>query len=192
MMRRRGRVGQPRVFATLTAIVGNRRRGRWPSTGEDRAVATSTAAAIDALDRLQHLRVELGAPWPQLVVGPAGVSIVDVHAHRGPVRLTNSGLHGESGLFCGPCEDARRVARAARRLLWDVEGGGDVPVRVLAVVPPGTRVARDPGVGDLVDAVPADRLADRLVRGPVLPMALVDRAFTRLSVLSGTAAVPAP
>jgi hypothetical protein len=62
-------------------------------------------------------------------------------------------------------------------------------VRVLVVVPEGTPVVCDAGVGDDLDAVPPDRVADRLARGPVLPMALVDRVFGRLAVLAGATAV---
>jgi hypothetical protein len=34
--------------------------------------------------------------------------------------------------------------------------------------------------GDDLDAVPPDRVADRLARGPVLPMALVDRVMAAI------------
>ncbi|MFA9429866.1 hypothetical protein [Egicoccus sp. AB-alg2] len=180
------------LLAVSLLLASPPRRRTWQLAGADRAMAAVTTAAIDALDRVEHRRVDLGAPFPQMVVGPTGVSIVDVCPIRGDVHVTRDGVQEiGAGTTCRRCDAAARAAEAARRALHEVEGGPDVPVRVLAVVPPGTRVSRDAGLADAIDAVPADRLSDRLARGPVLPMALVDRSFTRLAALSGTQVTPA-
>lgn len=171
-------------------ILGPQPDRPWQLAGTDRAVAAGTTAAIDALDRVEHRRIELGTPWPQMVVGPAGVSIVDICSDPGPIHLSIEGLH-RGDRRCARCEAANDAAVAARRLLEGIDGGPGVPVRVLVVVPPATRVTRAPGLDGRIDAVPADRLSDRLARGPVLPMAVVDRAFTRLASLSGTQATNA-
>lgn len=166
-------------------LLAGAQRDRHLEVGADRTVAAGTAAAIDALDRVEYRRLELGTPWPQLVVGPTGVSIVDVCPNAGPLHLAASaGRSPSRGRVCERCAAACAAADRARQLLAGVEDGRSVPVRVLAVAPTGT-VGGDPSAGDLVDAVPADRLSDALARGPVLPMPLVDRAFARLASMAG-------
>ncbi|MBS3940511.1 MAG: hypothetical protein KG028_06080 [Actinobacteria bacterium] len=173
------------VMVGALLVIGTGRR-RHHGAGADDAIAAGTAAAIDALDRVEHRRLELGTPWPQLVIGPTGVSIVDMCPGVGARTLTPVGVHAASQRqTCARCGAARAAADRARQLLAGVEDGRLVPVRVLAVVPPGTPICRDTGLEDALDVVPADRLPDMLARGPVLPMALVDRAFTRLASLSG-------
>lgn len=166
-------------------VVVGARRDQPPIIGADRTIAAGTAAAIDALDRVEHRRLELGTPWPQLVVGPTGVSIVDLCPGVGSARSTSTGAPTASRRGCERCDTVRATAERARQLLAGVEDGRNVPVRVLAVVRPGVPVCRDANTDDGIDAVPADRLSDMLARGPVLPMALVDRAFTRLASLAG-------
>jgi len=180
------------LLAVSLVLVSPPRRRPWQTAGADRAIAAVTTAAIDALDRVEHRRVDLGAPWPQMVVGPTGVSIVALCSLHGSVHVSRDGVQALG--TDGPpvmCQTAARAALAAREVLETVEGGDNVPIRVLAVVPAGTRVSRDPGLEGAIDAVPADRLSDRLARGPVLPMALVERSFTRLASLSGTHTTPA-
>lgn len=173
------------VMIGALLVIGARRE-RHQRVDADRAIAAGTSAAIDALDRVEHRRLELGMPWPQLVVGPTGVSIVDLCPGIGAPDLATVGVHaGPQRRTCVRCATAAAAADRARQLLAGVEDGRLVPVRVLAVVPPGTPICRDAGIEDALDVVPADRLPDMLARGPVLPMALVDRAFTRLASLSG-------
>ncbi|HSK23462.1 MAG TPA: hypothetical protein VK906_09815 [Egicoccus sp.] len=167
-------------------LLAGARRDRRHEVAADRSIAAGTAAAIDALDRVEHRRLELGTPWPQLVVGPTGVSIVEMCPSVGPLHLTPAGVQTVARRqACERCAAARSAADRARQLLAGIEDGRRIPVRVLAVVAPGTPVSRDPEADDLVDAVPADRLSDTLARGPVLPMPLVDRAFARLASMAG-------
>lgn len=179
--------GASEALMVMLLLVGSllvvaARRDRRPSLPTDRPLVASTAAAIDALDRVEHRRLELGRPWPQLVVGPTGVSIVDICLGLAPLHRTSAGVPTAAAHGCERCLATRAAADRARQLLAGVEDGRHVPVRVLAVLPPGVAVCAG---AEAVDAVPADRLSDTLVRGPVLPMALVDRAFTRLASLAG-------
>ncbi|GGI08797.1 hypothetical protein [Egicoccus halophilus] len=168
-------------------LVSSPRRRSWQQTGHDRALAAGTAAAIDALDPVEHRSVELGAPWPRLIVGPAGVAIVDVCPPGPPDGVRRRRLPSGRAPTCAGCEASSRAAGVARRLLDEVDGGRQVPVRLLAVVGPASPVGRDRnGAADArVETIRADHLADRLARGPVLPMELVDRTFCRLAGLSG-------
>lgn len=169
-----------------TLLVVAVRRNQPQVTVTDRTVAAGSAAAIDALDRVEHRRLELGRPWPQLVVGPTGVSIIEMCPGLGPAHPTPAGVPTASRDGCARCGAARVVAQRARQLLAGIEGGHDVPVRVLAVVPPNAQACGGgTGPAGAFGVVPADRLPDTLARGPVLPMALVERSFTRLASLAG-------
>lgn len=184
------------VLAGLTvSLRGPRRRSRAPAPAAapppDPDVAGAAGAVLERLDRIEHRRVELDGSWPAIVVGPTGIHLVDVC----PPATSHGGcaVAGSSAEGCPRCEHNARTAQLLQRTVDELDLGRGVPVRPLAVVaaaPPEAPALREPGsvetapVGPVpVEIVPVDRLHDALVRGPVLPMATVERAFRALASL---------
>jgi hypothetical protein len=170
---------------------GRARRGGPVRPDPDPRVADVAARALDRLDGIEHRRVELGAPWPAVVVGPTGIHLVDVcpAADRAPIRCTGS----SSTSGCERCVRNARITRALQRQLASGVETRPVPVRTVAVVAAGAIRPPHPAQDDLagrVEVVPVDRLPDALARGPVLPMADVDRAFRALAVLTVPTGAP--
>lgn len=154
----------------------------------DGRTAALAEHVLASLDRIEHRRVELGTPWPQLSVGPTGVVVVDVCGVEGPVLLDATGVHRrDDRRSCRRCDAVFQAGDAARGALAATAAG--VPVRTIAVVAPGTSVTIALDAPADVSLMTVDELADALTRGPVLPMATVDAAF---AVLSRTAVAPGP
>jgi hypothetical protein len=157
----------------------------------DPRIADVAARALDRLDGIEHRRVELGTPWPAVVVGPTGIHLVDVCpvAAGSPARCTGAA----SAAGCERCVRNARITRTLQRQLASEAEARPVPVRTVAVVAADAAgrgyPAPDDGAGR-VEVVPVDRLPDALARGPVLPMADVDRAFRALAVLTVPAGAP--
>lgn len=164
------------------------RTDRSDGLAPDGRTAALAEHVLGSLDGIEHRRVELGAPWPQLSVGPTGAVVVDVCGLEGPVALDATGIHRrDDRRSCRRCDAALRAGNAARRALAPTAAG--VPVRTIAVVAPGTTVNVALDAPAEVSLITVDELADALTRGPVLPMATVEAAF---AVLSRTAMVPGP
>ncbi len=159
--------------------------GHGPAEGADGLAPDGRTTALaehvlGSLDGIEHRRVELGRPWPQLSVGPTGVVVVDVCGLEGPVVLDATGIRRrDDQRSCARCRAACAAGHAARRAL--AGSGAQVPVRTIAVVAAGTSVtvAIDAPAETLL--INVDELADTLARGPVLPMAVVDASFALLS-----------
>jgi hypothetical protein len=169
------------------------RRGWWPRRRSNRAsrrllpatVPAETAARVQSvladLDRIEHRLVELGDPWPQLVVGPSGVTLVDLCVPSAPRAPEPTGpTRVES---CARCERAATLVRRLRALVGAIPDVGDVPVRAVVLRPEATALGGRPDAlrDGTVVVRPADRLAHELTRGPVLPRATVDEVFAALA-----------
>jgi hypothetical protein len=155
----------------------------------DPRVAAATIAALESLDGIEHRRVELGAPWPAVVVGPTGVHLVDVCPFGDGGRCgAPDGLPMDG---CARCGRNAAISALIGRQLTGLTGARRVPIRTLAVVAAGARVppATDGDEQGTV-IVPVDRLPDALARGPVLPMADVERAYRSLAVLTTARSAP--
>lgn len=163
-----------------------RKRGLRPPgrVDADPRTASVAAATLDSLDRIEHRNVELGTPWPRLIVGPTGVAVVDVCTLTGPVEIDARGVHGRRSRHCPRCRTSAAIAASLR----DALGLEQVtaPVRFIAVVPEGTTVTIALDAPGGVTAVSVDALADVLSRGPVLPMETVDHVFARLTHTAAT------
>lgn len=153
-----------------------RRRRR---SARDARTAVMAEGVLAGLDGVEHRRVELGAPWPQLSVGPTGVVLIDVCDLGGPIVLDGPDVRRLGGpRACPGCAAMNETEGRVRRALADV--APDMPVRSISVLAPGTAVcATSPSSGRR--AVGVDGLADLLARGRVLPMPAVDAAFAALS-----------
>lgn len=156
----------------------------------DERTTTLATAGIESLDRIEHRRIELGGPWPQLLIGPTGVALVDVCEIEGPLVVDGAGVHGRDDRRpCNRCVSAVRASEVARREL--TAAAQSVPVRTVVAVAPGTVVTVRVDAGHDVIVVPADELADVLTRGPVLPMDRVDAAFALMTRTVTAASVAA-
>jgi hypothetical protein len=141
---------------------------------------------LGSLDGIEHRRVALGAPWPQLSVGPTGVVVVDVCGLEGPVSLDARGIRRRDDLrTCERCDTTLAAGDVARTAL--ARTNLDVPVRTIAVVAAGTEVTVFDDAPTGVSLITVDELADALARGRVLPMPVVNASFT---VLNRTTMVP--
>lgn len=118
---------------------------------------------LACLDPLEHRRLDLGDPWPSVVVGPTGVAVV------------------------APASAAHRtVARRLQVVVEQIEvrlagvTAGPLPVRGLVVVD-----HHDRGMIDLDDGpvryVAVTDLLDHLARGPLVAMATVAAVHARLA-----------
>jgi hypothetical protein len=180
-------VGVAVGMGVIDADRGRRRRDR------RRAPPPSTAAAavagLDGLDRIEHRRIELGDPWPQVVVGPTGVVVVDVCDVAGPETVVVDGIvhDGRTGTPCAACQRLGPTLRRIEAALAPVPGAAPMPMSlpVRGVTLVDGPVYGDAGTApaDRVVIRPVQRLADELARGPVLPMATVDAAFARVARL---------
>lgn len=125
-------------------------------------LSATVEAQLRALDPVEHRRLDLGAPWPTVVIGPTGVTVVAVASQ---VDVTSE-------------RRLRDVLHQVRGLTHARIDERTVEVRALLVVPdhlvPLTR-------GGEVQAVPVGELSDAVARGPLLPMATVTALFDRLS-----------
>lgn len=158
----------------------DRRRSREAGLAPDRRIAALAAQVLGSLDGIEHRRVELGRPWPQLSVGPMGVAVVDVCGLEGPLVLDGRGIsRRDDHLTCDRCSAARAAGDAALREL--APRVPQVPVRTIAVVAAGTEVSLGPDAPCGVSVVTVDELADTLARGPLLPMPVVEASFELLS-----------
>ncbi len=174
--------------AAFGVFDGRERRDRPEGLAPDARTAALAEHVIGSLDRIEHRRVELGAPWPQLSVGPTGVVVVDVCGVEGPVLLDATGIRRrDDRRSCRRCDAALQAGHAARRALAPCAPG--VPVRTIAVVARDTSVTIGLDAPSDVSLITVDELADALTRGPVLSMATVEAAF---AVLSRTAVAPGP
>ena len=173
------------VLLTGSAIASGAFDGTDASDGRDGLAPDGRTAALaehvlNSLDGIEHRRVELGRPWPQLSVGPTGVVVVDVCGLEGPVVVDADGIRRrDDQRSCVRCHAVLAAGNAARRAL--AASAAQVPVRTIAVVAPGTSVTIALDAPAEVSVMPVDELADALARGPVLPMAVVEAAFAVLS-----------
>jgi hypothetical protein len=184
------------LFAVLGGLTVSLRDPEPPRRGEpvrpapDPRVADAAGRALDRLDGIEHRRVELGTPWPAVIVGPTGIHLVDVCPLADDPGRRCGGASPSAG--CPRCDRNERITRALERQLASEAITRPIPVRTVAVVATGSG-APHPGPaagGDRVEVVAVDRLPDTLARGPVLPMADVDRAFRALAVLTVPAGAP--
>jgi hypothetical protein len=140
---------------------GQRRGGHEAQVSPE--LTASVEAALRALDPVEHRRLDLGSPWPTVVVGPTGVTVIAVGGKVGASTATRA--H----------EILVQVRRATRR------HAGDRPIAVRALlVVPDDQVPAEPGQAD-VRAVSVADLADVVTRGPIVSMATVAALFTELT-----------
>jgi hypothetical protein len=161
------------ILAGVGAVVGlglafgvlDRRRtaGREVTTPPE-ALSDEVERILDAIDPVEHRRLDLGTPWPTVVVGPTGVAVIAVAS--GTVRPE-------------VLERVRSVLSEVRGLLRAGADGRRVTVRGIVVVPDTRLVADDLGAG--IRPAGADELLDLLARGPLVSMRDVVRTFARLS-----------
>lgn len=139
-----------------------RRLARATGTSADIPVglASEVQERLARLDPVEHRRLEVGSPWPTVVVGPTGVDVVTVAA------VADADAAGVGRLAA--------IVSAVRDLL----GGLDVEVTgSLVVARPHGRVT---GVGD-VRVVDVDQLGEVLSSGRLVTMPVVAEVFRRLS-----------
>lgn len=170
--------GRPRIleaFIALAFVLGlglvsgalerPARRPRPVRTTADPALAAAVGERLRQLDQLEHRRVDLGDPWPTLVIGPTGVAVL---APAGP--------------------DDADVVRRLRTTAAEVDhllAGTDasaLPVRAVLVTAGtagGATVVHD--VDAEVERVSLDALLDHLARGPLTSMTCVREAHGRLA-----------
>jgi hypothetical protein len=177
---------------TLGGLVGRSTGGR-RRTGRgcvDPAAVVAVGRVLDGLDRIEHRRVDLGRPWPAVVVGPTGVHLVGICSccHEVARRPAAAGvrLARPPEAPCATCARGPRLTEHIRRAVADLDGSRPIPVRTLLVVPgsrPRPGGAASPGADEHGLVVAPEQLHDALVRGPVLPMAAVDQAYGALRSL---------
>lgn len=132
----------------------------------DPALRTALWDRLATLDPLEHRRLELGDPWPSLVVGPTGVSVV------APASLAHAHVAAQLRTVAVQVEHELAGTAAAR-----------LPVRALLVVdrdggaPRGDR----PALVDGVPRVEVDTLLDVLARGTLAPLSVIESAHRRLA-----------
>ena len=170
----------------LAAGVFDRLPGRQRTTTVDHAdpaLRAALARRLASLDAVEHRRVELGDPWPNLVVGPTGVSVV------APASTAHAQVAGR----------LLTVADEVQRALSDTVAA-DLPVRALLVVAPGdtgTHAATDhatdtetdmaQGGDHLADGPPGvrrievDAVLETLARGRLAPLGTIATAYGRLA-----------
>lgn len=125
-------------------------------------LAADVRASLAALDQVEHRQLDLGDPWPTVIVGPTGTAVVSVAA----------AVAGE------PLERLLSVVAEVRGLVSSSDGQAAVPVQGLLVVPDVSKAGR---LADGLRAITAEQLIDAVVRGPLLPMSVVAALFARLS-----------
>lgn len=147
-------------------------RGPWTSGWRRRGgrelqvspeLAASVEAALRALDPVEHRRLDLGSPWPTVVVGPTGVTVIAVAGKVGASTVIR----------------AQEVLVQVRRVIRRQSSGRPIAVRALLVVP-DDQLPEQPGHAD-VRAVSVAELADVVTRGPIVSMATVATLFAKLT-----------
>jgi hypothetical protein len=144
---------------------GKRRRHR--ARREDLAAGAApwltraTAAQLDRLDPVEHRRLDLGAPWPAVVVGTTGVSVVAVAG--GDPRVATARLAD--------------VVEAVTAVTAELRPSRRVDVRGLLVVAPGRTTLAPPAVQVITPA----ELGPAVAHGSLVSMATVTALFARLS-----------
>jgi hypothetical protein len=121
----------------------------------------ATASQLDDLDPVEHRRLDLGAPWPVVVVGPTGVSVVAVAGgdpRTATARLTD-------------------VVAVVAAVTAELPPARQVDVRGLLVVAPG----RTPPTPPTVQVITPAQLGPAVAHGSLVPMATVTALFARLS-----------
>lgn len=176
----------PRAFEVLAGIgllvgVGAAfgafdRKNSWMRARRDRerrahAASRPLAAAVDAqlraVDPVEHRRLDLGEPWPVVLVGPTGVTVVAV-ADR---------------VVAGGVAQVQRVAEVVREVAASHRGVRPVAVTAVLVLPETQLAisALDPSPLIGVSTVGVGDLPDVLTRGPLVPMATVIALFAQLA-----------
>lgn len=159
------------VGAAFGAFDRDSAGGRGHQSAGGAATSPSLAAAVDAqlraVDAVEHRRLDLGEPWPVVVVGPTGITIVSVADRVADERVAQ----------------LRRVAEVARGVAASQPGVRPVAVVAVLVLPErelaASALAASPLTG--VSAVGVRGLSEVLVRGPLVPMATVIALFAQLS-----------
>ena len=170
-------VGSAVAFGAFDGSPETRREVGLAPDGRTSALAEHV---LGSLDGIEYRRVSLGAPWPQLSVGPTGVVVVDVCGLEGPLALDARGIHRrDDPASCVRCDAALMAGRTARHALAPTHR--NVPVRTITVVAAGTEVTVAEDAPADVSLITVDQLADMLARGPVLPMPVVDESFALLT-----------
>jgi hypothetical protein len=124
-------------------------------------LARATASQLERLDPVEHRRLDLGAPWPVVVVGPTGVSVVAVAG--GDLRSATARLTDIVEVVSAVTAELRPERR--------------VDVRGLLVIAPG----RAPTISGAVQAITPAQLGAAVSHGSLVPMATVTALFARLS-----------
>lgn len=141
-----------------------RRRGRRrpgaPSASPE--LAAAVLERIEALDRVEHRRLELGDPWPMVVVGPTGVSVIAIAERVAAPDVAR----------------LEEVVVVATGVVRSLALSRRVDVRGLLVVPDGETVLM---MSARVHSVVASDLEAVIARGALVPMATVAELFARLS-----------
>lgn len=125
-------------------------------------LAAEVEARLRRLDPVEHRRLELGAPWPSVIVGPTGVHVVAVADGDGRAAAARLEQVHDGVVDLLAADHRRHVAT----------------VRALLVVPTG---GRPRAVAAPVRTVLAEELDDTLARGALLPMAAITDLFQRLN-----------
>jgi hypothetical protein len=147
---RRGRARRRRGHRTLLHPTASRR------------LSDAVDTQLGTLDPVEHRRLDLGDPWPAVIVGPTGVTVVAVSDRVSPAVVHRAReVLVEVRRIAAAQPRRRRVAVAAVLVLPDAD------------VPP----APDPDVA----TVGVSDLHDVLARGPLVPMATVVALYTQLS-----------
>lgn len=127
-------------------------------------LSAAVEARLRALDPVEHRRLDLGSPWPTVVVGPTGVTVISAAG-----RVSPATVH--------PLVDVLEEVHLLTRMR---PVGRPLAVRALLVVPDHEVRAIGPVEID-VRAVAVHDLAGALSRGPIVPMATVTDLFAQLS-----------
>jgi hypothetical protein len=156
-------VGLAVAFGWMDRRAGRPRTRRRLYVGSVAApgLAQATAAQLEKLDPVEHRRLDLGDPWPVVVVGPTGVSVVAVAGDRQGA-------------------DVRRLEEilgAVASAVATLPGDRAVDIRGLLVVERG----RGPTTTTQVQPVTPDQLVAVIGHGSLVPMATVTALFARLS-----------
>lgn len=126
-------------------------------------LAASVEGVLRSLDPVEHRRLDLGSPWPTVVVGPTGVTVIAVAGKVGTSTAAR----------------AHEVLVQVRRVIRRHPGARPIAVRAL-LVGPTDQLTLHPRQGE-VRAVSVAELADVVTRGPIVSMATVTALFAQLT-----------
>lgn len=136
--------------------------GRFAARQAAPELSASVEEQLQALDPVEHRRLDLGSPWPAVVIGPTGVTIVAVADRVGADHLAR----------------LRDIMVQIRRSTRAQQQERRIVVRALLVVPDG----EVPGAASAeVRVIPVADVAGAVAGGPILPMSTVTAVFSRLS-----------